>query len=143
MTSYVLDASVAAKWFLPRVSEPLFEEASELLREYAAGRTTLLVPELFWAEFGNIMWKAARLNRISGAAGERAVSAVRELSFPSTAASVLLESSYSIAISFDLTVYDAMYVALAVQRNAPLVTADHRLAQTVAAHFPVRWLGSL
>ena len=55
----VLDASVAAKWFLPRSGEPLAEEALALLRRYADGEIELTVPDLFWAEFGNILWKAS------------------------------------------------------------------------------------
>lgn len=50
MTRYVVDASVAIKWFLPEVhSEP----ASRLLRE----ERYLLVPDLIWAEFGNVLGK--------------------------------------------------------------------------------------
>jgi hypothetical protein len=32
---------------------------------------------------------------------------------------------------------------LAVLSNTPLVTADERLANALAARFPVRWLGAL
>jgi hypothetical protein len=31
---------------------------------------------------------------------------------------------------------------LAVQSKADLVTADERLANALAAHFPVKWLGA-
>jgi predicted nucleic acid-binding protein len=49
----------------------------------------------------------------------------------------------AIARAFDRTVYEAVYVALAVVSNAPLLTADERLANALAARFPVRWLGGL
>ena len=58
MTAYVLDASVAAKWFLHPVRETLTSEALQLLHEYVAGRVRLPVPDLFWSEFGNVLWKA-------------------------------------------------------------------------------------
>jgi predicted nucleic acid-binding protein len=40
-------------------------------------------------------------------------------------------------------VYDSLYVALAVQAKTELITADERLANSLAAHLPVKWLGIL
>jgi predicted nucleic acid-binding protein len=37
----------------------------------------------------------------------------------------------------------AAYVALAIQSKAQLITADERLANSLAAHLPVKWLGAL
>jgi predicted nucleic acid-binding protein len=54
----------------------------------------------------------------------------------------LLEDALHIATAFDRSVSDAMYVALAVTTNRPLVTADERLVQAMASRFPVRWLGA-
>jgi hypothetical protein len=51
----VLDANVAAKWFLPPAHETLAEEAFGLLEQYVRGRTRLLVPDLVWPELGNIL----------------------------------------------------------------------------------------
>jgi predicted nucleic acid-binding protein len=55
----------------------------------------------------------------------------------------LLSSAFAIAFNFERSVYDSLYVALAVSSKAPLITADERLANTLAAHFPVKWLGSI
>ena len=63
MTQFVIDASVAAKWFLPPAGEPLADEALRLLAGYADGRFRFVVPDLFWAECGNILWKAVRQGR--------------------------------------------------------------------------------
>jgi predicted nucleic acid-binding protein len=60
VTACVIDASVAAKWFLPASGETLTTEALGMLESYAEGRLRLLAPDLFWPEFGNILWKAAR-----------------------------------------------------------------------------------
>jgi predicted nucleic acid-binding protein len=40
-------------------------------------------------------------------------------------------------------VYDGVYIALAVLTGMPLVTSDERLANALAARFPIRWLGAL
>jgi predicted nucleic acid-binding protein len=73
VTACVLDASVAAKWFLPGARETLAAEAAEVLEAYAAGRLRLLVPDLFWPEVGNILWKAVRQGRMSLTSAEEAI----------------------------------------------------------------------
>jgi predicted nucleic acid-binding protein len=143
MTRLVIDASVAAKWFLPPSGEPLAVEAMRLLTGYANGRFRFAVPDLFWAECGNILWKAVRQGRWSRSAAEKAILALKNHSFPTTSSFDLLEEAFSIALTFDRTVYDSLYVALAVRLKADLVTADERLANALAAHLPVKWLGAM
>jgi predicted nucleic acid-binding protein len=46
-------------------------------------------------------------------------------------------------MAYERTVYDCLYVVLAVHSKAQLITADERLANSLAAHFPVKWLGAL
>jgi predicted nucleic acid-binding protein len=143
MSRFVVDASVAAKWFLPPSGEPLADEALRLLDGYAQGRLRFAVPDLFWAECANILWKAVRQGRWTRSAAEEAVLALQARSFPPTPSLELLDDAFSIATTFDRTVYDCMYVALAVRMKADLVTADERLANALAAHMPVKWLGSV
>ena len=143
MTACILDASVAAKWFLPPSGETLCQEALRLLDDYSTGRLRLLVPDLFWPEFGNILWKAARIGRISRESAELSLVALAERSISTAPTRALLRTAFAIATAFDRTVYDGVYVALAVASNAPLVTADERLANALAAQFPIRWLGAL
>jgi predicted nucleic acid-binding protein len=142
MSSYVLDASVAAKWFLPQAGETLVEESLEILDDYAKGRTTLLVPDLFWPELGNILWKAVRAGRMSRESAEAAVLAITSQKLPTSSSLPLLSDAFGIAVSFQRTVYDSIYTALAIASGRPLLTADERLANALAAHFPIRWLGS-
>jgi predicted nucleic acid-binding protein len=139
----VIDASVAAKWVLPAAGEPLAREALELLEDYADGELRFVVPDLFWAEFANILWKAIRQKRLRPASADGALRAMRERNFPTVSSHALLIEAFAIATAFDRAVYDALYVALAVTSNSHLVTADERLANALAAHLPVKWLGSL
>jgi predicted nucleic acid-binding protein len=143
VTAYVLDASVAAKWFLPEARETLAPESLAILKDYAAGRTRLLVPDLFWPEVGNILWKAVRLGRMARSSAEEAILSLTEQRIPTSPSMPLLSDAFAIASAFDRTVYDCLYVALAVASNRLLVTADERLATALAAYYPVRWLGSL
>jgi predicted nucleic acid-binding protein len=139
----VLDASVAAKWFLPRSGEPLADEALALLKRYADGEIELVVPELFWAEFANLLWKCVRTGRLSEKSATEALASTLQYGLPTAGGRELEDSALAIALATGCTVYDAMYVALAVQKDAHVVTADERLVNALATHWPVKWLGVL
>lgn len=141
MTTVVADASVLAKWFLP--DEMLREQAMQLLSRYTLGELRLIVPDLFWPEFGNILWKAVRQGRCSQQSANTAVSSIRERDLPTISSRDLIADAFAIASKFNRTVYDGLYVALAMAFNTQLVTADERLANALAAYLPVKWLGSI
>jgi predicted nucleic acid-binding protein len=142
MNAYVLDTSVAAKWFLPGAGESLTAEASEVLRDFADGKIRLSVPDLFWPEFGNILRKAVRVKRMSLKSASASIAAMGQLAMHTTPSMPLLNDAFSIAATFDRTVYDCIYVALALASGRPFLTADERLANALAARFPIRWLGT-
>lgn len=143
MSLLVLDASVAAKWFLPRSGEPLAEEALALLRRFADGDVEFAVPDLFWAEFGNILWKCVRSNRLSQKSATEALTDILHYGLPTAGSRELADDALAIALATGRTVYDAIYVALAVQKDAAFITADERLVNALATHWPVKWLGVL
>jgi predicted nucleic acid-binding protein len=140
---FVVDASVAAKWCLPAKGETLTDEALRLLGRYAKGEIRFVVPDLFWAELANLLWKAVRQGRSVKSAAETALRSLRERRLPTVPSLVLLDLAFNIASGFDRTVYDSLYLALALQFKAQLVTADEKLANAVAAQLPVKWLGAL
>jgi predicted nucleic acid-binding protein len=143
VNTYVIDASVAAKWVLPASGETLTGEALKLLKRYAAGELRFVVPDLFWSELAHILWKAVRQERLRVVSAESALQAMRDRSFPTVSSHTLLVEAFAIATAFDCAVYDALYVALAINSKSQLVTADEGLANALAAHLPVKWLGSL
>ena len=142
MNLIVVDASVAAKWFLPAKGEPLTDDAARLLGRFAKGEIRLAVPDLFWAELANILWKTVRQGRLTKAAADKALRAFADRNFATVSTMTLLHLAFGIATTFDRTVYDSLYVALAVHSKGQLITADERLANALAAHLPVKWLGA-
>jgi predicted nucleic acid-binding protein len=140
---FVVDASVAAKWFLPAEGETLTDEAIEFLHGYTTGRIRLIVPDVFWAEFANILWKAVRQGRWTKDAADTAIAAMKDRNLPTVPSLALLQPAFSIAITFQRSVYDSVYVALAISSKAELLTADEKLARALAPPLPVKWLGSL
>lgn len=142
MTAFVLDASVAVKWVIPSANEALSAESLRLLRRYVAGEIDFVVPDIFWAEIGNVLWKGARQQRWSRTLAEGAASGMKDRNFLTISTQILLPAALKIALLYDRSVYDAMYVAAAIQFKIEMITADERLANALAASLPVKWLGA-
>jgi predicted nucleic acid-binding protein len=139
----VLDASVAVKWFLPEKVETLAPEALALLNRCGKNEIQIIVPDLFWVEFASVLWKAIRRGSFPKTSAEAALATLMRFDFPTVPSLKLLENAFQIATAHGRTVYDCLYVALAVQTKSQLITADERLANSLAASFPVKWLGGI
>jgi predicted nucleic acid-binding protein len=138
----VLDACVAVKWYLPRDHETLVEEAFELLELHKQRRIKFATPDSFWAEFGNVMWKAVRQERIGEIIARIAIEDIRAWGLEVFQTEELLDSALTIAITNGRSFYDSVYVALAAQLHCEMITADEHLVNALGSRFPVRWLGS-
>jgi predicted nucleic acid-binding protein len=137
LSLYVVDANVVVKWFVP---ERLSEEAARLLDE----RYELASPDLLWPELGNVLWKKARAGQLTGQETARIVQALDQFPVAVFPSRLVLEGALEIALETGRSVYDSVYVALAVALECPLVTADERLVNALAggplaSH--VRWVG--
>jgi predicted nucleic acid-binding protein len=143
VTTLVLDASVAIKWAMPLAREPLTDESLQLFKRYKQGEFDFVVPDVFWAEIGNILWKGTRGGRWNRSDAEATAEDFRARDFVTVPSLMLLPEALRIAFAYDRAVYDCLYVALAVHSKTDLITADERLAKALAAYLPVKWLGSL
>jgi predicted nucleic acid-binding protein len=143
VTDFVLDASVAVKWFLPPEYEQLSEEAIALYRKFVQREIQFVIPDLFWADLGSAFWKAIRLGRFQKSSADEAITYLLQSDLPTYSTAGLLGKAFHIATMYDRSVYDSLYVALAIQTNLQLITADERLANALAARFPVKWLGAV
>jgi predicted nucleic acid-binding protein len=142
VTSVVVDASVAVKWCLPSQREELVAEAAELLASSRREELRFLVPDLFWVELGNALWKAVRRGEISRENAAQAISFTSDLDITTLPSIDLVPEALGLAVTYGRTVYDSLYVVLAKHSKSDLVTADERLANALAARFPVKWLGA-
>jgi predicted nucleic acid-binding protein len=143
LTTFVVDAGVAVKWCIPPDGEDFATEAIQFLRSYVEGGIDLLVPDLFWAEVGHTLWKHARKGKLHRNAAGSALQAVQSLGINTVPSNSLLTHALDIAGTHDRSFYQSLYVALAVESSTQLVTADERLADALAARFPIKWLGTL
>jgi predicted nucleic acid-binding protein len=122
----VVDASVAVKWYLP---EAQAEEARRLLQ----GSWTLLVPDLLFTEVTNVLWKKARFGELTAEDAQAAVSALDIISLRVYPTSSLMRAALDIGIRTGRTVYDSVYLALAIRENVSMVTADERFFNAIKA----------
>jgi predicted nucleic acid-binding protein len=143
VTTFVVDADVAAKWLLPAAGESLIEQANRLVALHVMRELLLLAPDLIGAEIGNVLWKAVRRNRISQAEAANSLRRFTDLAIQVVPASGLLVQALQIAVACDRSFYDSVYVALALTTKTELITADERLVNALGSRFPVRWLGAL
>lgn len=137
MSVYVVDASVVAKWFVP---ERLSDDALRLLDD----KHELASPDLMWAEIGNVLWKKSRAGQLSGPEAVRIIRALDDFPVTVFPSRLVLEGALEIALGTGRSVYDSVYLALAVALDCRLVTADERFANALAGGplaIHVLWVG--
>jgi predicted nucleic acid-binding protein len=136
MRAYVIDSSVAVKWF----TEETGTEAALKLREAAStGKCRLEAPDLLLYELAN----ALRFHpRLSAADVKLAIGSLLDLGIIFHAAeSPLLERAVELAFRYRTTVYDSCFIALADHRGLPLVTADEKLIERAGRRAGIVRLG--
>lgn len=118
----VIDASVGIKLF---VVEPDSAEVDALFDELTADPPSrFYVPDLFFVECSNVLWKYVRRLGYAAESARQDVSDLTMLRLQTVSTADLLSGALELALQFDVTVYDACYVELARQLTLPLITAD-------------------
>ena len=128
---YVLDASVAAKWFV-KEGETDRELALSIRQRHVTGRCRLIVPEFGLLEISNAIRYSPRAKEADGAA---ALELLRNLDLEVHSVSWdILRKANAISWAYRIAVYDAAYVALAEVVGFPLLTADAVLLKRMKGH---------
>ena len=143
MNKLVVDASVVLKWLGLFRHEPLVTEAQSLLDRWLQGSLELVAPDLLWAEVANAHWRGARQNRFTSADARASLATLHSHGLLIVQSEPFIDRALEIALRYERTAYDSLYVALAENLNATLVTADEKLANALAGSFPVKWLGAI
>jgi len=123
---FVVDASVATKWF---VEEEGREEARRLLET-----AELLAPDLVFAEVANTLWKKLKRQEVSFEHARDACALLPSIFVEVVPTRVTLVEALAIARALDHPVYDCIYVACAKRLGLSVVTADSRLIAKVEHH---------
>jgi predicted nucleic acid-binding protein len=124
----VVDASVAVKWVLPDPTiESDTDRAAALLNAVRENRLELVQPPHWLAEV------AAVISRLRPDVADEAIDLLDALELAVEADAEIYKRASRIAAQFDHHLFDTMYHALALERDAVLVTADDRYLRKVGA----------
>jgi predicted nucleic acid-binding protein len=124
----VVDASVAIKKF---IIEPLTPKVDQLFDHLNDPNSRLYIPDLFYIECTNIVWKYIRAGLYDSAEAQANLADLKFLRFTSTPTVDLMMEAIAISVAHGISAYDACYVALSRQNNVPLLTQDQRLVKTL------------
>lgn len=117
---YVLDVSVVVKWFIPEAGSAA---AMRLLDE----QHQLLAPDVLWIELASVLRRLVQSKALVDFEAHGILTQVMHMPLHVVPASPLIGPALSLALQHKLSMYDAIYLSLAIQQSATLVTADARL----------------
>lgn len=139
-TPVVVDASVALKWV---VSEDGSEQANTLLADLADGTITLAAPEHLVGEVANGLRKRVAQGVVSAEDALAALEAIVALELELLGGTRRWLQTLQASMDWQLTTHNALYVLLALDLDAELVTADDRLANSARERsLPIRTLAT-
>jgi predicted nucleic acid-binding protein len=123
--SYIIDSSVAAKWLF-------LEEGSSLAEDILEELSYFFVPDLFLIELDAVISKKVCQKEITS---DEAFQKYEERKkFPSKILSYnsITRLAQEISVSLPVTLYDATYIATAIEKHGKVYTADQRLSNGVS-----------
>ena len=130
MKDYIVDASVVSKWLLP-------ESDSDRARRLIAADCGLRAPDLIMSEFASVMLKRVQRREISveecSELLQRFVNDYLDVRVRTVQSRLVAENALRIAFQEKQSIYDCLYLALAVQAKCQLITADERLVNGITS----------
>jgi predicted nucleic acid-binding protein len=126
MIRFVLDTSVALKWFSVSGENDL-DHALELRQKMLEGSVLFIVPELLFYELTN----ALRYNpNFSSKDVNEALNSVFDMGLEVRRVDKkVMTDATTMAFKYSITIYDAYFLALSHMEEIPFVTADYRFVE--------------
>lgn len=121
--SVVIDASVGIQWVVDESTSALALPLLDALPR---------VPDLFYAECANILWKMVARDELSAGEARDCAETLALAQLEVVPSRLLFEEAVQLAIELQHPAYDCIYLALARIADMPLVTADRRLIRRVS-----------
>ncbi|MBE9183932.1 MAG: type II toxin-antitoxin system VapC family toxin [Microcoleus sp.] len=132
----VIDTNICIKQF---ISDPLTPKVNQLFDCLDDLDVEFFVPDLFYIECANVLWKYVRANLYTAEQVQADLSDLKALGFQVTSTKYLMSEAVQIGLDYGITAYDGCYVALSEQVMAPLLTLDERLVNSLRdSKFDVR-----
>lgn len=124
MKPYVVDASVILKWFVP-------EKHSESALRLKESPARLHAPAFLTLEVGNVLSKRRRRGEITEPEAEEIWRAFRRAPIHRHLDDALVLAAFDLAHLTKQSLYDSLYLTLAVKLEMPFLTADRKFYQAL------------
>jgi len=131
MKRAVIDCSAAISWFFPEEGST---RSLPLLKELYNRTLACMAPALLPAEFGNVALKKALRSLCSFDQAQRQVDYFSILEIRYVDCRALLAPAFVLARDHSLTVYDALYLALAISQKVSIATFDQKLSDAARSN---------
>ena len=125
MRRYVIDASVAIKWFVPEIHS----DAALRVRQ---GGSQLHVPAFMILELGNVIAKKIRRGELTAKDGEVVLKELQHLPLQRHADERLFTAAYRLALDTQSSLYDCLYLAVAEAVDGVMITADRKFVTALS-----------
>ena len=124
MNLFIVDASVVAKWFIE-------EEHSEAALSILNRNNKLHAPDFLFLELDSIICKWIRHRVVTTEEAIELRDVLRKYPIHHHPFTSYLDSAFAIANQTGQSIYDCLYIALAVLLKGRMVTADRKLYRAV------------
>ena len=132
MQDIIADASVIIKLF---IKEEYTDAALEMINAYVSGDLTITIPSLLVYEVINAV-KYSKSKKFNTEQIALIASTLENYAFTTVhPTQEVLKEAIRVSVKHDISIYDAVYVALASTRKATLYTADQKLIEATKLPF--------
>ena len=123
----IIDTSALLRLFVPDGAVP--DGLEEFFHGVNQGRNCALAPELMLAEAGNVVWKYMRAGILTSEEGRAMFKDIEDMPVRLVGHKKLAKHSLELAETYSMTVYDSLYLALALEQGGIMFTADKKLLE--------------
>lgn len=129
----IIDTSLAYKWLVYEEPKQVTESARKLLRRFLKGKEKILCPSLILYELANTLAYKANLTKTEL---DNIWSKFSNINLPlASPTQDFMKKCIDFSLKYHVTVYDASYAVLAIEKNCVLFTADGKFAKKINLPF--------
>jgi predicted nucleic acid-binding protein len=129
----LVDSSVVVKWALQETGR---DHSLALLEAWELRRIRLVAPRVLREEVASALFKRCRRKQLAQAQAERAFRFIEQRMPLLVHDASLVREALALSLRHHLSLWDCLYLALAIRYRSDLVTADQRLHRAVRPHYP-------
>lgn len=126
---YVLDCSVAVRWFVPQTD---WQVAARVFQRFRDNELIFVAPAVIIPEFGHVLRKLVIGKKATADRARDFLRFLLALYIERVADTELAPRALDLAFAHSATFYDALYLALAEREDLRVLTADGPMTRAFA-----------